>query len=349
MFLCIKPICGLAPFMTKTPSPSFAIIGAGPAGLMAAEQLSLQGYSVSVYDQMPMPGRKFLMAGRGGLNLTHSETFDQFVARYGEAKDFFAPFIHAFSPEELRAWYDDLGEASFIGSSGRVFLKSFKASPLLRAWLRRLETQGVKLLMRHEWKSFTDQGALHFHSLENGDVLVKADAVLLALGGASWPREGATGAWQNLLRDKDIVVTTLTASNLGVNVPWSEYFISRFAGQPIKRLIISCGEHQAHGEAMIAHYGLEGGAIYALSPLLCDGIAREGSVTLALDLRRDFSDSELVARLKKPRGKKSLSIFSPRRRGLILHPSLWCVNLFCYEVRNFLIKRKILRERSRLA
>lgn len=256
------------------------------------------------------------MAGRGGLNLTHSETFDQFVTRYGEAKDFLAPFIHAFSPDELRAWCDDLGEASFIGSSGRVFPKSFKASPLLRAWLRRLETQDVKFFMRHEWKGYTDQGALYFHALEKGDVLVKPDAVLLALGGASWPRLGATGAWQNLLRDKDIAVTPLTASNVGVNVPWSEYFISRFAGQPIKRLIISCGEHHAHGEAMIAHYGLEGGALYALGPLLREVLKRDGSAILSLDLRRDLSESELTARLKKPRGKKSLSTFLSSVAGL---------------------------------
>ena len=302
--------------MTKTPPPSLAIIGAGPAGLMAAEQLSCKGYSVSIYDQMPMPGRKFLMAGRGGLNLTHSETFDQFVTRYGEAKEFLAPLIQAFSPDELRAWCDDLGESSFIGSSGRIFPKSFKASPLLRAWLRRLETQGVKFFMRHEWKGFTDQGALHFHALGKDDILVKPDAVVLALGGASWPKLGATGAWQNLLRDKDIAVTPLTASNVGVNVPWSEYFISRFAGQPIKRLILSCDEHHAHGEAMIAHYGLEGGALYALSPILREALKREGSVTLSLDLRRDFSESELVARLKKPRGKKSLSTFLSSAAGL---------------------------------
>lgn len=301
---------------TDLPSSFIAIIGAGPAGLMAAEQLSSKGYSVSVYDQMPLPGRKFLMAGRGGLNLTHSETFDHFLTRYGDAQDFLAPHLRAFSPHDMRAWCDGLGEASFIGSSGRVFPKSFKASPLLRAWLQRLETKGVQFYMRHEWKGWTDKGDLRFQSPDDREVVVRADAVVLALGGASWPRLGATGLWRNLFKDRGIALTPFTASNVGVTVPWSEYFISRFAGKPLKRLILSCGPHHAQGEAMIANYGLEGGALYALGAALREALQREGTATLILDLRRDISESELTARLKKPRGKKSLSTFLSSAAGL---------------------------------
>ena len=302
--------------VSHLPYASIAVIGAGPAGLMVAEQLSSQGYSVSVYDRMPMPGRKFLMAGRGGLNLTHSETLTQFLQRYGEAQAFLSPKISAFSPDELRAWCDGLGEASFIGSSGRVFPKSFKASPLLRAWLRRLETQDVKFFMRHEWKGWADNGALRFQKFDRSEDFIKPDAVVLALGGASWPKLGATVEWQSLIRERGIAVTPLTASNVGVKVAWSEHFVSRFSGQPLKRLILSCGEHHAQGEAMIASYGLEGGALYALGPAMRAAIEHEGSATLWLDLRRDFSESELIARLKKPRGKKSLSTFLSSAAGL---------------------------------
>ncbi len=306
-------------FVMKIPpslSPSIAIIGAGPAGLIAAERLSALSYRVAVYDRMPMPGRKFLMAGRGGLNLTHTEPLDEFLAHYGAGRDFITPFITAFPPDALRGWCDDLGEANFVGSSGRVFPKSFKASPLLRAWLRRLEAQGVEFFMRHEWKGWDDQGALRFETESHENELVKADAVLLALGGASWPKLGATGSWQPLLREKHVSVAPLTASNVGVTIAWSEHLTSRFAGQPLKRLIVSCGPQRVVGEAMITQQGLEGGAIYALGPALREAIAHAGYAMLSLDLRRDLSESELMTRLTKPRGKKSLSTFLASAAGL---------------------------------
>lgn len=299
-----------------SPSPSIAIIGAGPAGLIAAEWLSALSYRVAVYDRMPMPGRKFLMAGRGGLNLTHTEPLDEFLPHYGASRDFITPFIAAFPPDAVRAWCDDLGESHFVGSSGRVFPKSFKASPLLRAWLRRLEAHGVEFFMRHEWKGWDDQGALRFETESHENELVKADAVLLALGGASWPKLGATGSWQPLLREKHVSVAPFTASNVGVTIAWSAYLTSRFAGQPLKRLIVSCGPQRVVGEAMITQQGLEGGAIYALGPALREAIAHTGYAMLLLDLRRDLSESELMMRLTKSRGKKSLSTFLASAAGL---------------------------------
>jgi uncharacterized flavoprotein (TIGR03862 family) len=297
--------------MTKSVSrsPFIAIIGAGPAGLMAAERLSALSYRVAIYDRMPMPGRKFLMAGRGGLNLTHTEPLDHFLAHYGEAREFITPFIMAFPPADLCAWCDSLCESHFVGSSGRVFPKSFKASPLLRAWLRRLEAQGVEFFMRYEWKGFDDQGALRFETEAHATELVKADAVLLALGGASWPKLGAAGSWQSIMHEKEIAITPLSASNVGVKVSWSEYFKSRFAGHPLKRLIVSCGSQRAVGEAVITQQGIEGGAIYALGPALRESIVHSGHAMLSLDLRRDVSETDLISRLTKPRGKKSLSTF----------------------------------------
>ena len=302
--------------MDMTSSTSIVIIGAGPAGLIAAERLSAAGHPVDLYDRMPMPGRKFLMAGRGGLNLTHSEPLDHFIARYADAASFLSPYSDRFPPQALRAWSRDLGEDSFVGSSGRIFPKSFKASPLLRAWIRRLETRNVTFHMRHKWIGWSNTRDLIFETNGKQKKTVAAACVLLALGGASWPRLGADGSWQIILRDKGIKIQPLTASNVGIRVRWSPLMRERFAGSPLKRLRLSCDTSQAVGEAVITEEGLEGGAIYALGAALRASLAQSGSAILIMDLRRDLSESELTTRLSKPRGKKSLSSFLANAAGL---------------------------------
>jgi uncharacterized flavoprotein (TIGR03862 family) len=293
-----------------------AILGAGPAGLIAAETLARQNVSVTIYDRMPNPARKFLMAGRGGLNLTHSEPRASFLSRYGDAASFMAPMLEAFSPEALRAWCDGLGEESFVGSSGRVFPKSFKASPLLRAWLRRLQSLGVEFKLRHEWRGFSDDGAMLFRMPDGAQQVVRADTVLLALGGASWPRLGADGAWVSWARARTIPVTPLVASNVGVTVNWSPVLAERFAGSALKRLVVRCGDRFAKGEAIITAQGLEGGAIYALGPALRESLASTGQAQVMLDLRRDLTEDALVHRLSEPRGKKSVSTWLLKAAGL---------------------------------
>lgn len=292
--------------MTAHKHKHIAIIGAGPAGLFAAELLAQAGCRVSIYDQMPSPARKFLIAGRGGLNLTHSEPLEQFLTRYGAAQDWLAPMIHAFPPEALRAWCEDLGEETFVGSSGRVFPKSMKAAPLLRAWLRRLESLGVTLHSRHTWQGWKE-GALHFTNAQNESVLVTPDATLLALGGASWPRLGSTGAWTTILSEKGVEITPLTPANCGFVVAWSPYFAEKFAGNPLKSVLLSCDDHTHHGEVMITAQGIEGGAIYALSSTLRDTLSTQGNATITLDLRPQMTVSNLAQKLSKPRKGKSLS------------------------------------------
>jgi uncharacterized flavoprotein (TIGR03862 family) len=293
-----------------------AILGAGPAGLIAAETLAKQGVRVTVYDRMPNPARKFLMAGRGGLNLTHSEPRVSFLSRYGDAASFMAPMLETFSPKALRAWCDGLGEESFVGSSGRVFPKSFKASPLLRAWLQRLQSLGVEFKLRHEWCVLSDDGTMLFRTPDGAQHHVRADAVLLALGGASWPRLGADGGWVPLFRARNIPVTPLVASNVGVTVNWSPVLVERFAGSALKRLVIRCGDHVAKGEAIITAEGLEGGAIYALGPALRDSLEATGQAQVLLDLRRDLTEDDLVKKLSEPRGKKSVSTWLLKAAGL---------------------------------
>lgn len=283
-----------------------AIIGAGPAGLFAAELLAQAGCRVSIYDQMPSPARKFLIAGRGGLNLTHSEPLEKFLTRYGTAQDWLAPMIHAFPPEALRAWCEGLGEETFVGSSGRVFPKSMKAAPLLRAWLRRLESLGVTLHSRHAWQGWKE-GALHFTNAQNESVLVTPDATLLALGGASWPRLGSDGGWVKILSEKRVEITPLTPANCGFVVAWSPYFAEKFAGQPIKSVALTCGNHSRHGEVMVTAQGIEGGAIYALSSALRDAIDNKQKALLTLDLRPQMTLTDLAQKLSKPRKRKSLS------------------------------------------
>jgi hypothetical protein len=283
-----------------------AIIGAGPAGLMAAEVLAQGGAKVTVYDAMASAGRKFLMAGRGGLNLTHSEALPEFLARYGAAKSHLAPAIEAFPPDALRAWSEALGQPTFVGSSGRVFPQAFKASPLLRAWLRRLDAMGVQLALRHRWSGWDNDGELWFQT-PDGKHLGDAHATVLALGGASWPRLGSDGAWAEILAAKGVTVSPLRAANCGFTVPWSEIFRNRFEGQPLKGVALSFGSQIVRGEAMITRTGIEGGAIYALSADLREAIMAAGKATLHVALRPDLTFVELTARLSAPRGKQSFS------------------------------------------
>ena len=293
------------------------VIGAGPAGLMAAEVLAQGGASVTVYDAMPSAGRKFLMAGRGGLNLTHSEPLPAFLARYREAAPRLEAAISAFPPERLREWSEALGQPTFVGSSGRVFPQSFKASPLLRAWLRRLDSQGVQFAFRHRWTGWDEQGRLRFQT-PDGERVVEARATVLALGGASWPRLGSDGAWADLLAAKGVAISPLRPANCGFTVAWSDVFRDRFEGQPLKGVEFKFGAQTIRGEAMITRNGIEGGAIYALSAELREAIAKSGQVTLRVALRPDLGTDELAARSSVPRGKQSLSNFL--RKALNLSP-----------------------------
>ena len=296
-------------------SKNAAIIGAGPAGLMAAEVLAVGGAAVTIYDAMPSAGRKFLMAGRGGLNLTHSEPLPQFLARYREALPHLKAAIEAFPPQALRDWSEALGQETFVGSSGRVFPRSFKASPLLRAWLRRLDSQGVKLALRHRWIGWDEQGRLRFETPDGAHAVASA-ATILALGGASWPRLGSDGAWAEILAAKNVTISPLRPTNSGFTVAWSEIFRDRFEGQPLKGVAVTFGKHSVRGEAIITRTGIEGGAIYALSAELREAILRDGRAMLNIALRPDAEIGDLTAKLSAARGKQSLSNFLRKAANL---------------------------------
>ncbi|MDI1268130.1 MAG: TIGR03862 family flavoprotein [Polaromonas sp.] len=330
---------------SPAPPRRVAIIGGGPAGLMAAEVLAGAGaaLSVQVYDAMPSVGRKFLLAGKGGLNLTHSEAAEPFLSRYGERSTQLQPLLAGFGPAELRAWAQALGVETFVGSSGRVFPKDMKAAPLLRAWLQHLRAAGVKFSMRHRWLGWADDGALTF-STPAGPVQVQADAVVLALGGGSWARLGSDGAWVPLLAARGVAVAPLQPSNCGFDVGpephalaaaeqgetrreffrelvgqgpsqqpgWTEHFASRFAGQPFKSVAISFTDSQGRsfsrkGEFVATATGVEGSLIYAASSLLRDEIALKGSATFLLDLLPDKSPEQVLVEVRHPRGSRSLS------------------------------------------
>ncbi len=283
-----------------------AIIGAGPAGLAAAEVVAASGLPVVVFEQMPSPGRKLLMAGLGGLNITHSEPADTFIARYSENAPALRPMIEAFTPDHLRQWCRDLGEPTFIGSSGRVFPDSFKASPLLRAWLAKLDRLGVELRNRHRWTGWDEAGALTFE-LGGGERLVfQASATVLALGGATWPRLGSTGAWKTALAERGVPLSPFEPSNCGFEVVWSEKMVQDHEGKPLKNVGFHFQKHQARAEAVITKRGLEGGAIYALSAPLRDAIRTEGPQDLRLDLVPDLPLQAVRQRLSKAKPKDSL-------------------------------------------
>lgn len=275
---------------------------------MAAEALAHGGARVTVYDAMPSAGRKFLMAGRGGLNLTHSEPLPDFLQRYREAMPHLRAAVEAFPPDALRDWSAALGQVTFVGSSGRVFPKTFKASPLLRAWLRRLDAAGVQFAFRHRWTGWDAKGRPQFQT-SNGTHAVEADAMVLALGGASWPRLGSDGAWVDCLAAKGVTISKLRPANSGFTVAWSDVFRDRFEGQPLKGVALTVGAHSVRGEAMITRSGIEGGAIYALSAELREAVLGIGQATLTIALRPDLDAAALATRLSGTRGKQSLANF----------------------------------------
>lgn len=303
--------------MTDAVTTDVAIVGAGPAGLMAAEVLAQGGVRATVFDAMPSAGRKFLMAGRGGLNLTHSEALPAFMTRYGTATPRLEAAISAFPPQALRAWSDERGQPTFVGSSGRVFPQGFKASPLLRAWLRRLDALGVTFAFRHRWTGWDDDARLLFRTAD-GPRPVQARAVVLALGGASWPRLGSDGTWVKMLADKGIAITPLRPANCGFVVAWSDLFKDRCAGQPLKAIALRFNDHTSRGEIMITRGGIEGGAVYALSAELREAVTANGEAIVHIALRPDLDINALLAKLASPRRKQSLSTFL--RKALHLSP-----------------------------
>lgn len=287
--------------MTK----NIAIIGGGPSGLMAAEILSANGCAVTIYERKPSMARKFLMAGRGGLNITHSENLDQFIQKYGTQAIRFKQIIDQFTPKDMRGWCRGLGEETFIGSSGRVFPESFKASPLLRAWLKRLESQGVQFKIKHDWQGW--DGEYLIFETTDGQVKSQTDATLLALGGASWPGLGSNAAWVPLLEERGVTIHPFKPSNCGFTVNWSDIFKQKFAGQALKSVGLIFKERAIRGEFIVSEKGVEGGAIYTLSAALRDEIEEAGTTSLVLDLKPDWDDAEIIKRLQKSKGRLSLS------------------------------------------
>jgi uncharacterized flavoprotein (TIGR03862 family) len=299
---------------------TIAIVGGGPAGLMAAEILSQAGLEVHLYDAMPSVGRKFLLAGIGGLNLTHAEPFNDFVLHYGSRQLEIELLLNHFTPQMVRDWARDLGIETFVGSSQRVFPLEMTAAPLLRAWLRRLRAASVTFHTRHRWYGWNENQALKF-STPQGEKLVHADAVILALGGGSWAKLGSDGAWLPLLAERKVAIVPLQPANCGFETPWSEYFRQRFAAQPLKSVILSFTDargkrYQKRGELMITATGVEGSLLYALSAPLRDTIHACGSVTVYLDLAPDKPLPSLISALAKPRGSKSIANHLRSRIGM---------------------------------
>ncbi len=299
---------------------SAALIGGGPAGLMAAEILVQAGMQVDLYDAMPSAGRKFLVAGKGGLNLTHSEPFEQFLGHYGKRRAQLEPMLRLFGPDELRTWAAGLGVKTFVGSSNRVFPVGMKSAPLLRLWLARLRDSGVIFHFRHTWLGWNADNSLRFDT-PGGEISVQADAVLLALGGGSWPITGSTGAWAPLLAGRGVAVASLKPSNCGFDVAWSEHFRTRFAGHPLKSVALSFTDSKGNtshqqGEFVITKTGLEGSLIYACSALLRDEIEASGRLVIRLDLAPGWTHERLVQRLSRPRGSRSMASHLEKSVGI---------------------------------
>jgi len=288
------------------------VIGGGPAGLMAAEVLIKGGVQIDLYDSMPSVGRKFLMAGKGGMNISHAEAEATFLARYGTRREQLAPLLKNFGVEALCEWVHGLGINTFVGSSGRIFPTTMKAAPLLRAWLHRLRTSGVRFHMRHRWCGWTDdRSGLRFTTPQE-EVIVEADAVVLALGGGSWARLGSDGAWMPLLAQRGVSTAPLLAANCGFDVGWSEHFSSRFAGHPLKSVVLSVRDadgnfHKRQGDLVVTSNGLEGGPIYALSAILRDEISRCGEATIYIDLSPGKDRQKVLVEVAHARGSRSMS------------------------------------------
>ncbi len=301
---------------TSLPSPiSAVVVGAGPAGLMAAQALAEAGVRVDVFDAMPSAGRKFLLAGKGGLNLTHSEDVPAFVSRYGARAPEVARWLEVLSPQALRDWAAGLAVPTFVGSSGRVFPSDLKAAPLLRAWLHRLRGSGVAFHMRHRWLGWNAGGALRF-AAAGAEVALPAAATVLALGGASWARLGSDGTWVPWLQEQGIEVAPLLAANCGFDVGWSAHLRQRFAGAPIKPVVLRFDAFERQGEFVLSDYGIEGSLVYAASAALRDAIARDGQATLTLDLLPAFDAARVAREVAHPRGSRSLASHLKSRLGL---------------------------------
>ena len=297
-----------------------AVIGGGPAGLMAAEILAAGGAQVDVYDAMPSLGRKFLMAGRGGLNLTQAEALEPFLGRYGARRPNIEPLLNGFGPDALRGWLRRLGVETFVGSSGRVFPTGMKAAPLLRAWLHRLREAGTRIHVRHRWLGWSDDGALRF-ATPQGEHSARADAVILALGGGSWARLGSDAAWVPLLAHRGVRVMPLQPANCGFDIGWGEHFRTKCAGKPLKSVVASFTDsagntHIRQGECIITDTGIEGGLVYALSAPLRDEIAAKGAAVIHLDLLPGREPRRVLEEIAYPRGAKSLSTHLQGRLGI---------------------------------
>lgn len=288
-----------------------AIIGGGPAGLMAAELLAKSGVTVDIYDAMPTLGRKFLRAGLGGLNITHSENFKAFCSRYGDKSEHLQPIISRLKPNALREWVHELGIETFVGTSGRVFPKEMKAAPLLRAWIHRLRSSGVRIHLGHRWLGFSDNGALRIENREK-EFLIKPDAVILALGGASWPQLGSTGIWAEWLQERGVEMAPWEPANCGFEVEWSEHLKEKFDGVPLKAVAVTFKGldgvvRTKRGELLIKKWGIEGGLIYSFSRRIREYLNQHGRATFYIDLVPDRDAARVVKELSRPRGSHSLS------------------------------------------
>lgn len=297
-----------------------SVIGGGPAGLIAAEALARAGVAVTVHEHMPSVARKFLLAGHGGLNITHSEDRDRLLTRYGESADRLAPMLATFGPEDLRDWCAGLGEPTFVGSSGRVFPQAFRTTPLLRAWLARLAELGVRIQTRQRWTGWTDHhGGLRFTGADRETIEVASDVAIFALGGASWPRLGSDGGWVGPFCDRGVAVTPLRPANVGVRVEWTDMFADRFEGAPLKHVGLTVRGHlgrPVHGDAMVTRTGLEGGPVYAIGAAIRDALDADGRCVLDVDLRPDLTVDKLTDRLQHRRPKDSGSNWLRRSIGL---------------------------------